>query len=221
MCALCYTADHHCWKGPYWSYTHPRRGRCSVIYSSCLLFIKIKPVNLSFQPGFVRSCRKIKVAIAKGLYGLYLNLPWDLLWSSLKFFMISLRLSLCSTNMWKGETAVGKEQRGRNEKDQGCRKWNVNLISTVNSLKIGCFFPQQLCLTGDGLSELSLCYWALRPPQSCLFVTSVDSQPPWIWLSSFQFANAAARSAPPPTPPALQGYMLGKERSSPAVIEVH
>lgn len=141
MCALCYTGDHHCRKGPYWSYTHPRRGRCSVIYPSFLLFIKIELVNLSFQPGFVRLlCQKIKVAIAKGLYGLYLNLPWELLWSSLKFFMISLRLSLCTNNMWKEETAVGKEQRGRNEKDQCCRTWNVNFISTVNSLEIGCFF---------------------------------------------------------------------------------
>lgn len=117
MCMLCYTGDHHCRKGPCWSYTHPRRGRCSVIYASFLLFIKIELVNLSFQLGFVRLlCWKIKVAIAKGLYGLYLNLPWDLLWSSLKFFMISLRLSLCTNNMWKEKQPLEKNKEVERER---------------------------------------------------------------------------------------------------------
>lgn len=67
------------------------------LFTFSAFFFYMKLTDLPLQPAFVRLlCRKIKVAIAKGLHGLYLNLPWDLLWSSLKFLMISLRLSLCT-----------------------------------------------------------------------------------------------------------------------------
>lgn len=149
------------------------------------------------------------VAKAKGLYGLILNLPWELLWSSLKFFMISLRLSLYTNNMWKEEKAIAKEQRGRNEKYQGCRKWNVNFISTVNNLKIDCYF------WSITLSDSRSALWGV--PVLCGHFSRVFLSRQ---LTPSRRGFGSAVSSLFMLLCSLQGYMLGREGSSPAAIEV-
>lgn len=55
----------------------------------------------------------------------------------------------------------------------------------------------------------------MRPRQSCPSVA-----PPWIWLSSFQFANAAAAQCAPPPPNHRHAAGIYVEKIMAAATEV-